>query len=73
LRILEVDRAGHIGGFSAQLGQVENAPGHHQINRQAGFDAVGCTQLPLLDPATTFQPTFRASLRAFPGNFPRPT
>lgn len=50
-RILEVDHAGHIGDFSAQLGQVENAPSHHQINRQGGFDAVGGNQLSLLNAA----------------------
>jgi hypothetical protein len=39
---------------------VEDAPGHHQINRQAVLDAVGCTQVPMPDPATNFQGTMKS-------------
>ncbi len=52
---LEVGGARNIRDFPAQLGQMKNAPRHHQINCQAGFNALGRAELPLLDAAATFQ------------------
>jgi hypothetical protein len=34
---------------------MEDTPGHHQVNGQAGFDAVGTAQLSFFDFQTAFQ------------------
>ena len=53
--LLEIDRAGHLRGFSSELGEMKNPPGHHQIDRQTGFDAIRTAQLPSLNLATALE------------------
>ena len=38
--LFEKHRAGQVRSFPSELGQMEDPPGHHQVNGQAGFDAI---------------------------------
>src|SRR5260370_30062839 len=53
----KINRAGHIRGFSSEVGEMKNPPGHHQVDRQAGFDAVRTAQLPSLNLAAALDPS----------------
>jgi len=55
LHLLKIDRAGHIRGFSSELGQMKYPPRHHQIDRQTGFNAIGAAQLPSLNLAAALE------------------
>jgi len=46
---------GHVRRLTSQLGQVENTPCDHHVNRQAGLDPIGMAQLPVFQLATVFQ------------------
>src|SRR5438445_3858845 len=55
LGLLEKDRAWNVGDFAAELGQVVDAPGHHHVDGQARFNAVGVAQLALFDPTAALE------------------
>src|SRR5712692_1391833 len=51
----KINRARHIRGFSSEFGEMKNPPGHHQVDRQTGFDAVRTAQLPSLNLAAALE------------------
>jgi len=53
--IFKKDSTRRLRSFTAEFGQIENAPCHHHVNGKTRLDSVGISQLTLLDFATTFQ------------------
>jgi len=55
--VVKVDRAGQIGGFTTESGEMMDTPRHDHIDCQAVFQTSGCSQLPVLNTASAFEHT----------------
>ena len=55
LEFFKEDRAGNVRDFAPELGQVEDAPSHDQVDGQTGFNAIGCPQLPFFNLASALE------------------
>ncbi len=51
LRLFEKNRTRGVGDLPSQLRQMEEAPRHHQVDRQTGFKTVIVAQLAVFDAA----------------------
>ena len=53
--LFEEDAAGDLRGLAPELGQMHDAPGHHQVEGEAGLEALGTGEAAVFDAAAAFQ------------------
>jgi hypothetical protein len=53
--LLEEYRTRNIRGLASEFGQIHHPPGDHQIDGEAGLQAVGMTEAAILDAAAAFE------------------